>query len=122
MKGIVTLIILIFTGSLLLGCSTDNYVYPKPDDAEAALFDLTLENSTTDEVTIFLRGTDATQGFKPMGNVSENSDMIIEDLGVNQTYVVRAAFSNQEMEDYFYEQSILQDSPTDLRLVIEESP
>lgn len=103
----------------MIACSKDN------DDeidtgGEAATFNLTLENNTGQKITVYLKDSQPNAGFEERGQLAMGEVMTINNLGVRQTYVVRASYSGGSAEDYFYEQSVLHQSPTNLTLSIEE--
>lgn len=102
---------------IIAGCSTDNFIYPPP---EAAYFNLFIENNTQNKISIYLQAShNNSQGFEHMGNLAVGEELEITELGVRQTYIVRAAVSDSPPQNYFYQQLILRDSPTDVFLTIE---
>lgn len=118
MNTIIKVFVLIFSVMMLWSCSSDY------DDeiitAEAATFDLILENNTGEEVEIFFKGSAPNEGFDRLGIINDNNRFVISDLSVRQTYVVRASFIGNNVEGFFYEQTINQTDPTDVTLVIND--
>lgn len=118
MNKLIKFSVLLFSVLMLWSCSTDN------DDeeisAEAATFDLILENNTGEEIEIFFKGSDPNAGFDRLGIIIPDNNFVISDVSVRQTYVVRASFVGDQVEGYFYEETINQTSPTDLTLTINQ--
>lgn len=115
-RWIYAVLILAFT---VIACSKDN------DDevetgGEAATFNLTLENNTGRKIFIYLKGSDPNAGFEERGQLVFGEEITINNLGIRQTYVVRASLTGGSPEDYFYEQNVFHQTPTNLRLTIEE--
>lgn len=107
---------LIFPLLLLTGCSKDL------DDEElivdAATFELTLLNNSGNSISVFLKDFQPNAGFVEKGTLAPGEELVIPDLYVRQTYIVRASQLGNSAEDYFYQQSVLRQSPTDLTLTI----
>lgn len=118
MNQVIKFSVLIFSVVMLWSCSTDN------DDeaisAEAATFDLILENNTGEEIEIFFKGSDPNEGFDRLGIINPDNNFVISDVSVRQTYVVRASFIGDNVDGFFYEQTINQTDPTDVTLVINQ--
>lgn len=118
MKAMVKLSVLLFSIFIFMSCSTDQ------DDEditpEIVTFDLILENNTGEEIEIFFKGSNSDAGFDRLRIIDPDDNYTITDLSVRQTYVVRASFLGDNVNGFFYEQTINQTSPTDVTLVIEE--
>lgn len=117
MSRIFLIIGLLFTLFLVQGCSTDN------DDVEnlnpeAALFVLTVENQTGEEVEVYLKGETADNLFQSKGLIPAGENMEVPNLSVRQTYVVRGVSPGEDVEDHFFEEMFLRTSPTDITVEI----
>lgn len=104
--------------SVFFSCGTD--MDDEDITPEAATFDLTLENNTGEEIEMFLKGRTSNEEFERFGVVYPDDNFTFSELSVRQTYVVRASFLGDNVEGFFYEQTINQTSPTDLTLVIDQ--
>ncbi len=102
---------------LLTGCSKDND--DELENVDAATFELTLVNNTANTVTIFLKDSQPNAGFAQRGTIAPGAEMVLPDLYVRQAYVIRASQQGNSAEDFFYEQTVIRESPTALVLTIE---
>lgn len=117
MSRIYLIVGFIFTLFLAQGCSKDN------DDVEelnpeAALFILTVENQTREEVEVYLKGETGDNQFHSKGLIPAGENMEIPNLSVRQTYVVRGVSPGESVEDSFFEEMFLRTSPTDITVEI----
>lgn len=117
MRRIYLIFGMIFTLITVQGCSKD-YDDVGIEDPEAALFILTVENQTGEEVEIYLKGEEGNNQFQNKGIISPGENMEVPNLGVRQTYVVRGVAPGESVEDYFFEEMFLRTSPTDITVEI----
>lgn len=116
MKRILKLSIVLAGILIFLGChSNDNEPDVVPGDVH---YDLILENNTEEEIEIYIKGL-AGEDFDRRGLLGAGEEMEFQFV-IELTYVIRATYPGDALEDYFYEESISRSSPIDMVLSIND--
>lgn len=117
MKKIQFFLVCIIFGAVSISCSEDVDDLDV-DPANGALYELTLINGTDSDVEIFFLGNEVGAEFERKGLLEAGQEMVISNLVVRETYVVRAADPGSTLQEFFYEQTLNRTSPTDVTLTI----
>ena len=93
---------------LLLIIGLANFSCNKNDDVEESVkYTLTVENTTSQNVDIYLNGHLDNSGFVSEGTVSAGTNKKIQNLVVNVNYTLRAVVAGEPLEDFFDEQNFV---------------
>lgn len=115
-KKFMMFLILFSAIGIFTGCSGDD---DSGEPVEAGVYNLTLQNNTDNEVIVFLKDAELTAGFEERGTIAAGGEIVLEELVVRQSYVVRASLT-QDPSEFFYEETVFQATPTDVTLQINE--
>jgi len=102
----------LFFALTYISCSSDD------DPEEAVRYKLIVNNTTSENVDLYLNSDLSTAGFVSEGTVVAGQQRIINNLIVGGNYTLRASLQGNSSDNFFDEQTFTNDSDADISIDI----